>query len=72
MCRSWRSFLVGCGHSAKSAKALFIKMCFALVGIVQYSIDGRRHRKTWLKPSSNWIGGTSNLLVRRLLLSPDF
>ncbi|KAG4389769.1 hypothetical protein GLYMA_06G155300v4 [Glycine max] len=58
-CLSWRCFLGGCGHSVRSAKVHFIRMFSAPVGIVQFSIDEKRHRKIWVKQSCNWTDGTS-------------
>ncbi|VFQ91085.1 unnamed protein product [Cuscuta campestris] len=53
MLLNWRSFLGGCGRSAKSVKAPFTRMCFALVEIARSSIGGRRRRKTWRRPRLN-------------------
>ncbi|CAA2983989.1 DNA polymerase delta catalytic subunit [Olea europaea subsp. europaea] len=62
MVLSWSSSSGGYGHNAGSAKVLFTRMCCALVEIAQYFIEGRMHRKTWLKPSFHWIDGTTDTL----------
>ncbi|KAK1403869.1 hypothetical protein POM88_003474 [Heracleum sosnowskyi] len=51
---SWKNFLVDFGPSA-SVKVLFTRMCCVLVEIVQYFTGGRKYRKIWQKPKSNWI-----------------
>ncbi|CAA2983990.1 DNA polymerase delta catalytic subunit [Olea europaea subsp. europaea] len=67
MVLSWSSSSGGYGHNAGSAKVLFTRMCCALVEIAQYFIEGRMHRKTWLKPSFHWIDGTTDTLKVVLL-----